>query len=106
LVYNSSVPAKINYLSLHDALPISNSAPMNKPRLYFVLYMRVEELLLPVSLTGGVFPLRFTWHDHTRAINHNHHTQLCAVGDKNRSEEHTSELQSRFDLVCSLRLEK
>src|SRR5207249_11180245 len=28
------------------------------------------------------------------------------VGSKNRSEEHTSELQSRFDLVCRLLLEK
>src|SRR5207249_6219790 len=28
------------------------------------------------------------------------------VGDYDRSEEHTSELQSRFDLVCRLLLEK
>src|SRR2546428_3690595 len=28
------------------------------------------------------------------------------VGDDNRSEEHTSELQSRSDLVCRLLLEK
>src|SRR5699024_2773382 len=28
------------------------------------------------------------------------------VGDIGRSEEHTSELQSRFDLVCRLLLEK
>src|SRR5271167_5187314 len=28
------------------------------------------------------------------------------VGQKMRSEEHTSELQSRFDLVCRLLLEK
>src|SRR5207249_10652098 len=27
-------------------------------------------------------------------------------GDRTRSEEHTSELQSRFDLVCRLLLEK
>src|SRR5438067_7182757 len=27
-------------------------------------------------------------------------------GDRSRSEEHTSELQSRFDLVCRLLLEK
>src|SRR5207249_8353587 len=27
-------------------------------------------------------------------------------GEENRSEEHTSELQSRFDLVCRLLLEK
>src|SRR5699024_12278575 len=31
----------------------------------------------------------------------------CGVYDRcNRSEEHTSELQSRFDLVCRLLLEK
>src|SRR5699024_11583206 len=29
-----------------------------------------------------------------------------ATGTTARSEEHTSELQSRFDLVCRLRLEK
>src|SRR5438067_12383068 len=29
-----------------------------------------------------------------------------SAGRKNRSEEHTSELQSRFDIVCRLRLEK
>src|SRR5438067_8338355 len=32
--------------------------------------------------------------------------RCCAVGDLRRSEEHTSELQSRFDLVCRLLLEK
>ena len=30
----------------------------------------------------------------------------CPVGIDIRSEEHTSELQSRFDLVCRLLLEK
>src|SRR5207249_5147640 len=29
-----------------------------------------------------------------------------AIGEYERSEEHTSELQSRFDLVCRLLLEK
>src|SRR5207249_11517325 len=34
-------------------------------------------------------------------------TMNAAAGrDDNRSEEHTSELQSRFDLVCRLLLEK
>src|SRR5437868_8573719 len=32
-------------------------------------------------------------------------TEVC-VGAGDRSEEHTSELQSRFDLVCRLLLEK
>src|SRR5438067_7653710 len=31
---------------------------------------------------------------------------MCASRAANRSEEHTSELQSRFDLVCRLLLEK
>src|SRR5207249_12050346 len=32
--------------------------------------------------------------------------ELCRKWDVVRSEEHTSELQSRFDLVCRLLLEK
>src|SRR5437868_12813508 len=32
--------------------------------------------------------------------------QIELLNDGNRSEEHTSELQSRFDLVCRLLLEK
>src|SRR5699024_11761383 len=32
--------------------------------------------------------------------------QSMTCGDSRRSEEHTSELQSRFDLVCRLLLEK
>src|SRR5207249_2894761 len=34
------------------------------------------------------------------------HQRLCARVHVERSEEHTSELQSRFDLVCRLLLEK
>src|SRR5699024_12272316 len=33
-------------------------------------------------------------------------SELELVGEVTRSEEHTSELQSRFDLVCRLLLEK
>src|SRR5207249_11874059 len=35
-----------------------------------------------------------------------HHALLMALTMFDRSEEHTSELQSRFDLVCRLLLEK
>src|SRR2546428_8226771 len=34
------------------------------------------------------------------------HEGLPLIGDRTRSEEHTSELQSRSDLVCRLLLEK
>src|SRR5699024_1986474 len=36
----------------------------------------------------------------------NMHNQINDAINNNRSEEHTSELQSRFDLVCRLLLEK
>src|SRR5207249_9732287 len=35
-----------------------------------------------------------------------HSQVVAALLDRSRSEEHTSELQSRFDLVCRLLLEK
>src|SRR5699024_11809492 len=40
-----------------------------------------------------------------RVVLHSGHL-LRGVGRGSRSEEHTSELQSRFDLVCRLLLEK
>src|SRR5438067_10521000 len=39
-------------------------------------------------------------------LSHDAAIQVSSVRDRNRSEEHTSELQSRFDLVCRLLLEK
>src|SRR5438067_7818576 len=47
--------------------------------------------------------------DHAEDARHRRHA-LCRLplpdGRPDRSEEHTSELQSRFDLVCRLLLEK
>src|SRR5699024_12371152 len=45
----------------------------------------------------------------THSLEHSLMLGDCALGMRrvvNRSEEHTSELQSRFDLVCRLLLEK
>src|SRR5437868_9802957 len=39
-------------------------------------------------------------------IHNNRSMDLRAISHVKRSEEHTSELQSRFDLVCRLLLEK
>src|SRR5437868_9591018 len=41
-----------------------------------------------------------------RELEHDFGLQRCAHLERGRSEEHTSELQSRFDLVCRLLLEK
>src|SRR5206468_12180946 len=76
---------EIYTLSLHDALPISDD--------------RAGEAAHPA-------------HDHhgegAQLERESHPGVRGAVGEReeNRSEEHTSELQSRSDLVCRLLLEK
>src|SRR5437868_13005082 len=71
-------PTDIYTLSLHDALPISVQVPQS-------LWWRVR------------------WRSDASALARAQRDKsLFAV----RSEEHTSELQSRFDLVCRLLLEK
>src|SRR5699024_12590894 len=90
-------PTPIYTLSLHDALPISAA------------------LIIAFVVLGRYFEARA--HGKTReAI-----SKLLEMGAKDatllidgqellvsidKSEEHTSELQSRFDLVCRLLLEK
>src|SRR5690349_21873210 len=76
-------PAPLFYsLSLHDALPISPAGPMRAGEAY-LLYQDAQYLLVRSEL------LR-----HTNDV------------EPARSEEHTSELRSRRDLVCRLLLEK
>src|SRR5438876_8777202 len=79
---------EIYTLSLHDALPIcaKSSREARRDRLTgraLAHVQRLEEILLDILLKG-----------HTRHLLHN------------RSEEHTSELQSPVHLVCRLLLEK
>src|SRR5699024_12479035 len=68
-------------LSLNDALPISVGAAISRP--------------CPATGTTGAWN---TSHPVRAGIN--------PAPTAERSEEHTSELQSRFDLVCRLLLEK
>src|SRR5699024_12043579 len=106
---HSSIPldlAAIVYhtLSLHDALPISSKLKtmlkrfIERPVLSTVISIIIVILgalgysSLPVSLYPEIAPPTI---------------QVTATyPGANRSEEHTSELQSRFDLVCRLLLEK
>src|SRR5437868_14741409 len=75
--FNDTATTEIYTLSLHDALPIYD-------------VVRLATALPPARI---VVVLR----DLVEA------ELLIVIG---RSEEHTSELQSRFDLVCRLLLEK
>src|SRR5438067_7467394 len=77
--FDVPAPASVYTLSLHDALPISGPGRDGRVHLDRVM----------------VFA-----RDHITVVD------LYGRGCERRSEEHTSELQSRFDLVCRLLLEK
>src|SRR3712207_9591282 len=83
--FNDTATTEIYTLSLHDALPIS--PPMRAPCRESRLAMRITSRSLGAH----------------RAAPHHH---LVAADGVKRSEEHTSELQSRQYLVCRLLLEK
>src|SRR5687768_6138493 len=83
--FNDTATTEIYTLSLHDALPIY--------RLYAVIFKK-EAQEVQDRLTNRVDRCLFG-----PEIPHSHDTHA-------RSEEHTSELQSRLHLVCRLLLEK
>src|SRR3712207_9326657 len=85
--FNDTATTEIYTLSLHDALPILRSAPSG-------LRDRVDLLDRGSCWYGSCWQL--TLHSLTRP-------RQCQA---QRSEEHTSELQSRQYLVCRLLLEK
>src|SRR3712207_8257318 len=78
-LFNDTATTEIYTLSLHDALPISNRAGTKSARSEALSTCRT------LRLNSAVIP---------------------AASSYARSEEHTSELQSRQYLVCRLLLEK
>src|SRR5207249_10437760 len=106
LLFTPPAPTPLYTLSLHDALPIFT--PILSSRNGFDLTpikplppiisghdLLHQELALPDELVQGMI------HRGTQTL-----VAGCSKSYKTRSEEHTSELQSRFDLVCRLLLEK
>src|SRR5438874_3083847 len=79
--FNDTATTEIYTLSLHDALPI------------------LVESAEPDRFDGGL---------HARVTGHDNYFSVGRAWrpPSKRSEEHTSELQSRRDLVCRLLLEK
>src|SRR5438105_15468977 len=84
--FNDPATTEIYTLSLHDALPISLARTLEA--VMAVVRRAAREL---TRADGATFILR--------------DADKCFYADE-RSEEHTSELQSRVDLVCRLLLEK
>src|SRR5437868_15307775 len=77
--FNDTPPSEIYTLSLHDALPICTACIGRS------VYLALTELASDAHSVSFIRSVAEIAH---------------------RSEEHTSELQSRFDLVCRLLLEK
>src|SRR5690606_41800738 len=99
-----SAPTACCLLSLHDALPISSTWPL-LTGLRSLVQPQDEVCIRPsvfFEMVHVVSPVRI------RKSNPNGSTlrHLSAVARELRSEEHTSELQSRENLVCRLLLEK
>src|SRR5207247_8094963 len=99
-------PAQICTLSLHDALPLSG--PADEDDLFAV--RRPDRIRVAIDARLEIF------HRARRDVIDGDQTVIAAIADirnlapvwrpsgtaVDRSEEHTSELQSRVDLVCRL----
>src|SRR5699024_12247429 len=86
-----TAPTNLYTLSLHDALPILPTEAWVDNDAFPELKTRVISTLVNPNILGGYLVLVIS---------------LITGLLSTRSEEHTSELQSRFDLVCRLLLEK
>src|SRR5436305_10670899 len=82
--------SQINTLSLHDALPIFKNT-----------FADIEYILTTCAENGTRFEIECYDIGHLYTLQH-----FLERGVVKRSEEHTSELQSRPHLVCRLLLEK
>src|SRR5260370_20305330 len=82
--FNDTATTEIYTLSLHDALPISGAAGRGEG--VGAIAVGEGHVFHPDIAGGGGDP--------------------GAAADRQRSEEHTSELQSHLNLVCRLLLEK
>src|SRR3712207_8549114 len=88
--FNDTATTEIYTLSLHDALPISLTAS------------KISASLLPVAFWLTLLAILLTWLSFTSPVA----LRIMFPALLVRSEEHTSELQSRQYLVCRLLLEK
>src|SRR2546422_3869422 len=95
--FNDTATTEIYTLSLHDALPIYRQSGISSlPAESHLAQGHSGKGMCEVFHEGARSPLNQEWSLGT-----------CGCGVKAaRSEEHTSELQSRLHLVCRLLLEK
>src|SRR3712207_8638787 len=91
--FNDTATTEIYTLSLHDALPIFEIAAADQKFKYAKAFIEGDKVTVYQDGVSNPVAVRYAWADD--------------AGEANlyRSEEHTSELQSRQYLVCRLLLE-
>src|SRR5687768_18158501 len=99
-----SAYTEIYTLSLHDALPISTSRMRSQSgQLPIKFGTRIALVFGPIASSNCSTS---TWYVSPVFVDVTGDTYQVDVEQFERSEEHTSELQSRLHLVCRLLLEK
>src|SRR5206468_5928048 len=104
--FNDPQTTALYTLSLHDALPIFGYQELGRGSLAVPL-LAVTERALPLvdELARLGIPCLCERRSDARADEDEHDERDEREAARGRSEEHTSELQSRSDLVCRLLLE-
>src|SRR5207249_10851944 len=104
--FNAPSPSALYTLSLHDALPILPAAVRCGPGLvmHFSTALPDGSWLAELRAVRGRATQPFPGGSPGQALPLPGGA-VATLAERVRSEEHTSELQSRFDLVCRLLLE-
>src|SRR5207249_12258230 len=102
LPYNATSTPDTYTLSLHDALPICASASSVAAAVTSPAWRMSRTSFRITKMRSG----RRSMNSGQCVSATTPITVVTSPPDDRRSEEHTSELQSRFDLVCRLLLEK
>src|SRR3712207_8180920 len=101
LFFNDTATTEIYTLSLHDALPISSRSMVGSPkRMPWAAMSRLSSITL-AACSRAFDGMQPTFRQTPPSVG-----QRSISTTFLRSEEHTSELQSRQYLVCRLLLEK
>src|SRR5207249_8396869 len=99
-------PTPLSPLSLHDALPISAESELTGRNAISTDPACVVTTAKVKRCVRGSMRAGATGRTATANVRRRASPNRRSCAGVKRSEEHTSELQSRFDLVCRLLLEK
>src|SRR5690606_40810152 len=106
VTFTAPATTKIYTLSLHDALPIWVKLGARRNGLLVAAETELFGDTGAYASLGEKVMTRATTHSTGPYVIPHVKSDCYAVYTNNRSEEHTSELQSRENLVCRLLLEK